>query len=170
MSVDKTGLTLIALWIHVPVVTAWIELVMLDLLATLAPGLQAVQRGQIISWSKPFVFVAVAVILITGIWQTIYNPFNVVSSVDALERLRTTTVYGMVLFWKHGFVLATFALTYATRFVLAPRLVTVALTTGGTDTEDSGRILRSIRGIAAANLAACLGALLLATRMVWELH
>ena len=167
---DKTGLTLIALWIHVPVVTAWIGLVMLDLLATLAPGLQAAQRGQIIAWSKPFVIVAVAVILLTGIWQTIYNPFNVVNSLDALERLRTTTVYGMVLFWKHGFVLATFALTYATRFVLAPRLVEAEQAAGGTATSDGSRVLRSIRGLAAANLAACLGALLLATRMVWELH
>ena len=35
--------------------------------------------------------------------------------------------------------------------------------------QDQG-LLVSIRGIAAANVAACLGALLLATRMVWELH
>ena len=67
-------------------------------------------------------------------------------------------------------MLATFALTYATRFLLAPRLMDVALATGGADSDDSTRILRSIRGIAAANVAACLGALLLATRMVWELH
>jgi uncharacterized membrane protein len=164
MRVDKAGLTLIALWIHVPFVTAWIGLVLLDLLITLAPGLQPVQRGQIIAWSKPFVILAVVVIMITGVWQTIYNPFNEASSYEALERLRTTTVYGMVLFWKHGFVLATFVLTYATRFVLAPRLVAAPTA------DDGDRILRSIRGIAAANVAACLGALLLATRMVWELH
>jgi putative copper export protein len=168
--VDKTGLTLIALWLHVPFVTVWVGLVMLDLFASIAPGLDPIQRGRMLTWSRPFVILALVVIIATGTWQTIYNPFNVVTSIDALERLRSTTVYGMALFWKHGFVLVTFGLTILTRFVLAPRLVTAALVEEGE--EDLGAIqqLRTISWIAAANLMACLAALLLATRMVWELH
>jgi len=168
--VDKTGLTLIALWLHVPFVTVWVGLVMLDLFASIAPGLDPLQRGRMISWSRPFVILAVVVILATGIWQTIFNPFNEVNSIDALERLRSTTIYGMALFWKHGFVLVTFALTFATRFVLGPRLMATALMEAVDDEASSARQLRSISWIAAANLMACLAALLLATRMVWELH
>ena len=118
----------------------------------------------------PATTAGIVVIMVTGIWQTIFNPFFEVSSYEALERLRTAYVYGMLLFWKHGFVLATFALTCAIRFVLAPRLLAVAVTNTGTTVVDEERILRSISWIAAANLLACLGALLLATRMVWELH
>jgi hypothetical protein len=54
------------------------------------------------------------------------------------------------------------------RFILAPRLL--AVSSAGVDEEHEARILRSITVISAANLLACLGALLLATRMVWELH
>ncbi len=165
---DKTGLTLLALWIHVPFVTAWIGLVMLDLVVALVPGLEPEQRGRMIAWSRPFVVLAIIVIMITGIWQTMFNPFSEVMSYEALERLRTVTLYGMLLFWKHGFVLATFALTYATRFMLAPRLLAPVSANG--QRHDPERVLRSISWIAAANLFACLGALLLATRMVWELH
>jgi hypothetical protein len=168
---DKTGFTLIALWFHVPFVTAWIGLVMFDLFAAVAPGLETHQRARMMTWSRPFVILAVVVIMATGIWQTIFNPFFEVTSYETLERLRTMYVYGMLLFWKHGFVLATFVLTGAIRFILAPRLAaTAAVSIAGAVPDDSTRILRSISWIAAANLLACLGALLLATRMVWELH
>jgi hypothetical protein len=167
---DKTALTLIALWFHVPFVTAWIGLVMFDLFAAVAPGLETSQRARMLTWSRPFVVLAIVVILATGIWQTVFNPFFEVTSYETLERLRTNYTYGMLLFWKHGFVLATFVLTWAVRFVLAPRLLAVAVAGGGAAVADEERILRSISWIAAANLLACLGALLLATRMVWELH
>jgi len=163
--VDKTGLTLIALWIHVPFVTAWIGLAIVDLVAATVPGLDDAQRGRLISWSRPFIVVGIVVIVLTGVWQTMFNPFREALSFGALEQLRETTVYGMVLFWKHGFVLATFTMTALIRFVLAPRLIAAA-----EDGSSADQVRRSVQSLAVLNLVACFGALLLATRMVWELH
>lgn len=157
--------TLIALWLHVPFITAWIGLVMFDAFALFVPGLPRQQRARMVAWSGPFAILAIVVITATGIWQTIDNPFQEIRSYADLSNLKETTTYGLALFWKHGFVLATFGLTLLARFVLAPRLVRM---------EDSSpqlpRLHQSLAWTTAANLAACLATLLVATRMVWELH
>ena len=143
-------------------ITAWIGLVMLDLFTMLAPGLELHQRLRLVVWSRPFVVIAIPVIIATGVWQTIFNPITVVDSIDALEKLREGTVYGTALFWKHGFVLITFALTVYVRFVVAPR----ALVSGASDDGDQ----QSLVWLSLANGGACMGALLFATRMIWTLH
>jgi putative copper export protein len=158
--------TLLALWFHVPFVTAWVGLVLVDLLVLLVPGLAADQRARIVAWSRPFTLLAILVIMATGIWQTIYNPIREVTSYTALSELRNTTVYGHSLFWKHGFVVLTFALTLAARFWLAPRLLRLH-ELGGSASQGTERTLF---WVASLNLAACLGALVLATRMIWALH
>ena len=163
------NLTLLALWLHVPFVTAWVGLVMFDVFAAAAPGLHAEQRGRLIAWSRPFVVVAIVVIVITGVRQTIDNPFLQVNSWSTLEQLRERT-YGLALFWKHVFVLATFALTLIVRFVLAPRLMLQSVAAGDGATPAAASVLRSVLWLSVLNLAARLGALVLATRMVWELH
>ena len=164
MSFDPT---LISLWIHVPLVTAWIALAMLDLLVVCAPGLTNEQRGRILTWSRPFTIGAIIVIMFTGVWQTIYNPVREVTSYAELSNLRETTMYGYALFWKHGFVVATFALTIIARFWLAPRLLASSPTTsqGGPAPAE-----RTLFWVTSLNLAACVGALVLATRMIWTLH
>jgi len=157
--------TLIALWLHIPFITAWIGLVMFDAFALFVPGLPRQQRARMVAWSRPFAIVAIVVITATGIWQTIDNPFQEVRSYADLSNLKETTTYGSALFWKHGFVLATFGLTLLARFVLAPRLVAIEETS-----PQLPRLHQSLVWTTLANLAACLFALLAATRMIWELH
>jgi putative copper export protein len=169
--VDRDDVTLVSLWIHVPFITTWIGLVMLDAFATFAPGLSGGQRAGIIAWSRPFVLLAIPVILATGIWQTMENPFYRVESYSDLSELRHRTLYGDLLFWKHACVIATFVLTIAVRFVLAPRLQAGSLALAGPgDGALAADSFRLVQAGAVLNLAACLGALLLATRMVVELH
>jgi hypothetical protein len=176
---DRQDWLLVSLWIHVPFITAWIGLVMLDAVAMFAPGLDGQQRARLLLWSRVFVAVAIPVIMITGIWQTVENPFYRVESYSGLSQLRDRTLYGDLLFWKHGFVLATFGLTILTRFILAPRLMAdatgAAVSAGGVMSlfgvlDDGQRASKLAQMATLLNLAACLGAVLLATRMVGELH
>jgi hypothetical protein len=165
---DTNTLTLLSLAIHVPLVTAWIGFVMWDVFASTAPSLNGEQRGRMIVWSRPFVVLAIVVILVTGIWQTIHNPLGPdVTSWSTLQELKAKT-YGYALFWKHGFVLATFILTILVRFVLAPRLTAEAAAGGAS--APTVTLRRTILWLSVLNLLACLGALVMATRMVWELH
>lgn len=166
---DRDTAKLISLWIHVPIVTAWIGFVMFDVIAAAAPGLSVGQRARMIGWSRPFVIVAVAVIMATGIWQTMENPLLRVTSWTTLEQLRERT-YGLALFWKHGFVLITFGLTVLVRFLLTPRLAARAAAGDGGGATPTDELQRGILWLSAINLAACAGALLLTTLMVFQLH
>ena len=170
MALTLDDLTLVSLWIHVPLVTAWIGLVIFDVIAMLAPGLDLRQRAHLLAWSRPFVPIAIPVIIATGVWQTIHNPLGDIPSIAALEALRERTAYGQALFWKHGCVLATFALTTYVHYRLVPRLsMSVAAPTSHVMREDI-QLERSVLWLSLLNAGACLGALLLATRMVWSLH
>jgi putative copper export protein len=172
MSTDD--LKLISLWVHVPTVTAWIGFVMLDVVAFLIPGLGRDQRLRMVTWSRSFTVAAIVVILVTGVYQTVYNPVGPeVKSFGELEQLREKT-YGFALFIKHGFVLATFVLTLAVRFVLAPRMErgdTSGLSiSGGGAAAVATSSERLVLLVSAVNLLACLGALISTTRMVFQLH
>jgi putative copper export protein len=179
--VDTGDWTLLSLWVHIPIVTAWIGLVMLDVYVASVPGLSTEQRGRMITWSRTATIVLIVVILVTGIWQTVNNPFNGgvseiqgrINSYSELKALRENTNYGMALFLKHIFVVATFALTLAVRFYFAPRLSRtppVTATASGAAVAVESRELATVRWLSILNLLACLGALIFATRMVWELH
>lgn len=158
----------LSLFVHVPIVTAWIGLVMLDVFAAAVPGMTAEQRGRIIAWSRPIVIFSVIVIVVTGTIQTIINPFQDVRNWDTLEKLRDTP-YGLALFFKHGCVLLTFVLTIWVRFPLASRLMLQTAPAGGQAAAVSG-LTRQALWLSALNLLACLGALIFTTRMVWQLH
>lgn len=173
--------TLLSLWVHIPVVTAWIGLVMWDFFASTAPGLAATQRGRLIAWSRPFTILAIVVIMITGIRQTMDNPFQWVGSYAELQELKKLT-YGNALFWKHICVFISFGLALPVRFWLAPRLLSgrdardddgIVVSPGGTAalaTPAVAQTERLISGISAVNLIFCVGALIFATRMIWTLH
>ena len=167
---DRQDITLLSLWVHLPVVTTWIGLVMFDVFVSLAPGLSTAQRGRMIAWSRPLVVIAILVILVTGIWQTMDNPFVQVNSFSTLEELRGRTFYGRALFFKHGFVLATFGLTILVRFILAPRLMAVGAAPAGGAVPASPQLERPVLWLSLLNLGACLGALIMATLMIMELH
>ena len=163
-------LTLISLWVHVPFVTAWVGLAMFDVFVVATPGLAAEQRARMLAWFRPFIVVAIVVIMVTGIRQTMDNPFVPVDSFTTLEELRERT-YGLSLFWKHIFVVISLVLTLAVHFVFAPRLVAVPATAGGAAPAGPAPVaLRPVLWLSVLNLLACIAILLLATRMVWELH
>ena len=142
---------------------------MFDAFAMLSPALTAEQRARFVTRTRWIALVAVAVILVTGIWQTMENPFVKVDSWATLEKLRTKT-YGEALFFKHIFVVTTFALTFLTRFILAPRLVATAQATPGGETVEVAGLQRTLTFATLLNLAACFGAVILAARMEIELH
>ncbi len=166
---DREQITIVSLWVHVPFIITWIGLVMLDAFALFAPGVADDQRRHMLQWSRRFVLLAIPVIMVTGIWQTMENPFLRVDSFSRLELLRQRTLYGDLLFWKHGFVLLTFGLTVLVRFVLAPRWGLVLATEAGRIESMTG-MERLLKLASLLNLGACAGAVLLATRMVLELH
>jgi putative copper export protein len=167
--VTRDDLTLISILIHVPVVTIWIGLAMFDVFAMFSPALTPEQRARFVARSRWFALAAVAVILVTGVWQTMENPFVKVDSWATLEKLRTKT-YGEALFFKHIFVVTTFALTYLTRFVLAPRLIATTQATPAGDAIAVAGLQRTLTLATLLNLAASFGALILAARMEIELH
>ena len=168
---DRQDVTLVSLWLHVPFVTTWFALIVVDAFAMFGPGLTASQRLGILTWSRPFVVLAIPVILATGIWQTMENPFAHVDSFASLEHLRHHTLYGSLLFWKHGGVIVTFVLTVLVRFGLAPHAIaTIDQTEGITDVSFLPHAARWLELAVLTNLLACLAAILLATRMVAELH
>jgi hypothetical protein len=167
------NLTLLSLWVHIPLVTAWIGLVMFDVFAAAAPGLEPGQRKRMLLWSRPFVIVAIILILLTGIRQTYDNPFLRVTDWDSLQQLKDRD-YGLALFWKHGAVLATFGLTILVRFILAPRIMAGELHISGAGVAaaqaQASSTLRLILWASLLNVVACLAALVMATIMVWQLH
>jgi len=152
--------TLVSLLIHVPIVVAWIALVGLEVYLCTARDVPGGQRMRpIVAMRWPTVAL-LAAIIVTGVWQTMYNPFLEVNSYAALQELKNTTAYGMALFWKHVFVMGTVVLSLGSRFVLAPR----ALARG--DEAASGML----RAVVWLNLLACLLTLLATTRMTITLH
>jgi len=164
---DRADLTLVSILVHVPFITAWIGLVMLDAFAAFAPGVDEPQRPRIMQWPRKFTILAIVVIMVTGVWQTMDNPFVRVDSYSDLNTLKERTLYGDLLFWKHVFVFATFGLTLLVRFYLAPRASSDLSASSGAAIAGVAPLLKPA---VALNLAACLGALLLASRMVLELH
>ncbi|RLT27680.1 MAG: hypothetical protein DWI48_02730 [Chloroflexi bacterium] len=153
-------LTLISLLIHVPVVVAWIVFASAEA-ALASPRFLVAQAPLRFAASLRIpTLVLLLIIFVTGIRQTMDNPFVPVDSIETLEKLRNTTTYGMALFIKHIWVFATVGLSIALRFWLAPRL----LARGETQPTRLFGILAWL------NVAACVLTLLATTRMLIQLH
>jgi hypothetical protein len=173
---NEGTITLVLLWVHVPFAIAWIGVAMLDAFLAVAPGLSAGQRGALIRLTLPFVYVAIPVIVLTGIWQTVYNPITrPMWSLQILEELKKST-YGWALFYKHVFVTATLVATLAIKLVLVRRLAeptgVAAVSSGGAlaaqaPSDGSDRTLQATAWI---NVLCCLAILVCVVLMVWQLH
>ena len=156
----------ISLVIHIPAAITWLGLALYDLIVVAVPFLSPAQRGALLQRPRWLVVGLIPVILVTGIFQTIYNPFGTLTDFASLERLRTETTYGFALFLKHGFVLASWGLTLLLTFWLAPRLVAFADDTSAGATRPS-----PLPRLAAwANFLACAALVLCVTVMVFQLH
>ena len=66
--------------------------------------------GSLLRRPRWVVLVSLPLFAITGIYQTIENPFRSIESYNDLSNLRKDTDYGMALFVKHIFVILTFVL------------------------------------------------------------
>ena len=158
---------LISLVIHIPAVTIWVGLALWDAFLSLTPGLEQSQRARLIARTGMLTLLLIVVIMVTGVYQTIDNPFRDIKSYSDLSGLRADTTYGMALFVKHAFVILTFILSLIVRFYLAPRAITVYAAGDGAAGSTQTRVL----AIAALiNLALCMLALVAASRMTIELH
>jgi plastocyanin len=115
----------ISLAIHIPAAIAWLGIVLYQAIVVAVPFLSPAQRGELLARPRWLAVATIPIFTITGIYQTIYNPISPVTDIASLEALRHETSYGLALFWKHGFVMASMALTLALSFWFAPRLATL---------------------------------------------
>lgn len=152
--------TLVSLLVHVPVVVAWIVFAAFEA-AVASPRLVSAREPlRLVTRLRTPTLLLFVVIMVTGIWQTHYNPFVVVDSWDTLQELKKTTDYGMALFIKHIWFVGTVGASIATRFVLAPRLLAAG------EAQPS----RLFGIVAWLNVAFCVLVLLATTRMTITLH
>lgn len=185
---SESTITLVMLWVHVPFAVAWIGVALMGAVLAVAPGLAPSQRAALIRLTLPFVMVAVPVIIVTGVWQTVYNPVTRPQwSWALLEELRRST-YGMALFYKHVFVVATLVATLAIKLVLVRRLrlqmdESAPLSRVGmgslavSGTGAAGAVATDARGadrplgvVSWVNVACCLAILVCVVLMVYQLH
>lgn len=171
------SITLWMLWIHVPFAVAWIGIALIDAFLAVAPGLSAAQRASLIRMTTPAVLVAIPVIIITGVWQTVYNPITAsMWSLQILDELKKST-YGWALFYKHVFVVGTLLATLAIKLVLVRRLEASAPTAAVAETGSGAAVALTDNGVdrqvqagAWLNVLCCLAILVCVVLMVWQLH
>jgi|DewCreStandDraft_5_1066085.scaffolds.fasta_scaffold00100_4 hypothetical protein len=171
-------LLLASMVLHVPFSVAWIGVALYAIFVTATPGLTVEQRGHLLQRTRALVLVSIPVLLITGVFQTMYNPLTEpITSYQTLARLRATP-YGTALFYKHGFVIATVVATLVLVFVYAGRLARAGaevMAIGGTPATVAGNpdaesIRRQAVWLALLNGLLCLGLLLCVTYIVFSLR
>jgi plastocyanin len=177
----------ISLAIHIPAAIAWLGIVLYQAIVVAVPFLSPAQRGELLARPKWLAVATIPIFTLTGIYQTIYNPISPVTDIASLEALRNETSYGLALFLKHGFVMASMALTLALSFWFAPRLATLGapqtrvatvgtqidvVTTGANGaTGGNGASPFSLPALVAwANVAACVALLDCVSVIVFQLH
>ena len=160
-------LLLISLIIHVPAISIWIGLSLWDTFVMVTPSIEHQEKARLIGKTALLTMVLLAIILVTGIYQTIENPFRTIESYNDLSNLRKQTDYGMALFVKHIFVIMTFGLSPIIRFYLAPRAGKVSASGGGAAVATDTKLLKLA---VFANFALGMAALVATSRMTFELH
>lgn len=157
---------LVSLLIHIPAAIAWLGIVLYDAIVAAVPFLTPAQRGALLARPRWLVLVTIPLFGLTGIYQTIFNPFGTITSYADLSHLRESTTYGFALFLKHGFVFASMALTLAVTFYFAPRLLAFA-----EDTRDSAITPSRLPTLLSwLNVASCVALLACVAVMVFQLH
>ncbi|HEX2516447.1 MAG TPA: cupredoxin domain-containing protein [Chloroflexota bacterium] len=179
----------VSLAIHIPAAVAWLGVVLYQAVVAAVPYLSVSQRADLLRRPRWLILAVIPLFAITGTYQTINNPFVTITDFETAEAFRATSAYAQALFWKHGFVLLSMALTLAVTFWLAPRLAQSAapvaiapgagpgpgattVTIDAADGEGStgpaspGRVSL----LAWANVASCLALLLCVAVMVFQLH
>ena len=160
-------LLLISLIIHVPAISIWIGLSLWDTFVMVTPSIEQQEKARLIGKTAFLTLLLLVIILITGIYQTIENPFRSIESYNDLSNLRKDTDYGMALFVKHIFVILTFIVSPIIRFYLAPRAGKVAMSSGGAAVAGDTKLLMIATLV---NFALCMAALVATSRMTFELH
>ena len=112
----------VSLAIHIPAAVAWLGVVLYQAVVAAVPYLSVSQRADLLRRPRWLILAVIPLFAITGTYQTINNPFVTITDFETAEAFRATSAYAQALFWKHGFVLLSMALTLAVTFWLAPRL------------------------------------------------
>lgn len=157
---------LISLAIHIPAAITWLGIVLYDAIVVAVPYLSAQQRGNLLRRPRWLMLATIPLFMVTGIYQTIYNPLVTITDIPTLERFRAETTYGLALFWKHGFVMFSMAFTLAVTFWFAPRLRRLGAIAG----QDAASATRLPALLAWANVAACVALLGCVAVIVYQLH
>jgi plastocyanin len=185
--VSPGGLPLfVSLAIHIPAAVSWLGVVLYQAVVGAVPFLTVAQRADLLRRPRWLIVAVIPLFFITGTYQTIFNPFVTLTSFETAEAFRATSPYAQALFWKHGFVLLSMALTLTVTFWLAPRLARAATAPAtapatGAGPAGAGSVAVSGEGapdpaagrvslLAWANVAACLALLLCVSVMVFQLH
>jgi len=157
---------LVSLMVHIPAAIAWLGIVLFDAIVVAVPFLTPGQRGALLARPRWLVLLTIPLFAVTGIYQTIFNPFGTITSYADLTALRSNTTYGLALYLKHGFVFASMVLTLAVTFWFAPRLIAFA----GDTTAETVTPSRLPSLLTWANVAACIALLACVAVMVFQLH
>jgi hypothetical protein len=183
----------VSLAIHIPAAVAWLGVVLYQAVVAAVPYLSVAQRADLLRRPRWLILAVIPLFAITGTYQTINNPFVTLTDFETAEAFRATSAYAQALFWKHGFVLLSMALTLAVTFWLAPRLArsaapvavaaaganpgpgagatTVTIDATGDGAAGAGPASPGrVSLLAWANVAACLALLLCVAVMVFQLH
>jgi plastocyanin len=183
LGAPATGMPLfVSLAIHIPAAISWLGVVLYQAVVGAVPFLTTAQRADLLQRPRWLILAAIPLFVITGTYQAIHNPFVTLTDFQTAEAFRATSAYAQALFYKHGFVLLSMALTLAVTFWLAPLLARSATTeslAGSGDKAPEGAGALGAIGtagasrlplVAWANVAACLALLLCVAVMVFQLH
>ena len=180
--VSPSGLPLfVSLAIHIPAAISWLGVVLYQAVVSAVPYLSTAQRADLLQRPRWLIVAAIPLFFLTGTYQTIFNPFVTLTDFQTAEAFRATSAYAQALFWKHGFVLLSMALTLTVTFWIAPRMAKVETAGAGaagaagvattvTVGEDAAPGGNRVSLLAWANVAACLALLLCVAVMVFQLH
>ncbi|HVG98740.1 MAG TPA: hypothetical protein VNK05_17670, partial [Chloroflexota bacterium] len=178
---SPSGLPLfVSLAIHIPAAISWLGVVLYQAVVSAVPYLSTAQRADLLQRPRWLIVAAIPLFFLTGTYQTIFNPFVTITDFQTAEAFRATSAYAQALFWKHGFVLLSMALTLTVTFWIAPRMAKAGTAAGvaggaggattvtvGADAAPGGS---RVSLLAWANVAACLALLLCVAVMVFQLH
>ena len=103
-------------------------MVLYQAVVSAVPYLSTAQRADLLQRPRWLIVAAIPLFFLTGTYQTIFNPFVTITDFQTAEAFRATSAYAQALFWKHGFVLLSMALTLTVTFWIAPRMAKVGTT------------------------------------------
>ncbi|MBI2845263.1 MAG: CopD family protein [Chloroflexi bacterium] len=120
----------LVIWIHLSAAVIWVGIITFQALpfTPIFSDLDLEARGRLVQQSTrrllPLTWGSIIVLVLTGVWNTIFTPIASEPPITSLEELDALliTSFGQNLLVKHIFVVGTILFTAWHNFFLAPRL------------------------------------------------